>query len=348
MIVYILDKDFNRVDIISDYISLIWTDRWNTFGDFEIHLPTSPRYTKINPGTVLTMSESPTPMMIETVIRKEKELMFKGRSLEHIAQYIYFKTPFISRGSYERVAVDIFNRATLFDNHQVTFDRDLDLSIFSITLGTERLGKVVYETDDDSVFDQFKKILDINNSGYTLSSHKKDFASWNIRVDCLKTNDNVALSTSLNDFEYFENVKSITNYRNRAYVRYIQANGEEAYIQVSNSQFAGQVNLPWEYSSRMVLVDATNINREDYLSDVDHFLAVTAYGRAELSKYRFEHAFDGKLNPNMRYKYGRDYRLGDFIPVFNEDQKHLALVKEYIWSATTDSIEEYPTLEFSN
>lgn len=348
MIIYIMNNDYDRVDIITDYNSLIWTDRWNSFGDFELYLPASSRYNSIRPGTTITMSESTTPMLIETITRKEKELVFKGRSLEHIAQYVYFKKPSVVRASTERTAVEIFNRSRLYDNYDVTFDRNLDLSIFDVGLGSESSNQIVYETNDDSVFDQFKSLLDVTYSGYTLRKTNSQYGRWYIRVDRMRNNDSVALSTSLNDFESFENVRSISNYRNRAYVRYISTNGNETYLHVTNNQFAAQTNLPWEYSSRMVLVDATNINRDDFNSDEEYTSAVRSYGVAELSKYRYSNLFDGKLNHNMRYRYGTDYKLGDIIPVFSGNEKFSALVKEYIWSATKDSIEQYPTLEFLN
>lgn len=348
MIIYILDNAYNKVDMVSDYISFIWTDRWNEYGDFEIFVPRSNRYSSIRPGTVVTMSESSTPMMIETVTGNSNTIQFKGRSLEHIAEYTYFKKPFVSHGSIERIATDLFNRATLYDNYLVTFDRNLDLSIFSIVLGSEGSTRTSYETDDSSVFEQFKSLLDSTYAGYSITRTTGQYAWWKIHVDKLRKNDNAALSTALSDFEFFEVVKSISSYRNRAYVRYIDANDREQYLHVTNNQFGAITNLPWEYSSRMVLVDATNINVEDFNNNDDFINAVRIRGVIELSKYRYRHAFDGKLNPNMRHKFGVDYKLGDIIPVFHENQKYSAIVKEYIWSATKDSVENYPTLEFIN
>lgn len=350
MIIYTLDPRFQREDVITDYTSCIWTDRWDSYGDFELVLPNTPRYRNILPGKVLEMGRRrSSPMLIETVMTNSKEntVSFKGRSVEIIADNIFFNKSQVIKGTTEWVAAEVFKRSTHYDRYHMTFDRDLDLSVFSIGTARESDQRVVYQTGDDSVYKQFTSILSSNYSGYYIDRIPKGSnPAWQIVAGAPTTKNNMVLSTAMNDFEYFSTVRSISSYRNVAAVRYTTGPETTSYVMIRNPQFMGATNFGWEQATRMVLVDATSLKREDYETNDDFMTAVKREGYIKLGEQRYIHSFDGKLNPKSRFVYGRDYVLGDIIPVLNDQKRYSALVKEYIFSATKDEIQEYPTLEF--
>jgi len=86
----VLDKNFIAIDVIDEYESLIWTDRYNKYGDFEMYLPVNVKtLTNIKEDYYLTCKESEHTMIIETIqITSDKEkgniLKVTGRSLESI------------------------------------------------------------------------------------------------------------------------------------------------------------------------------------------------------------------------------------------------------------------------
>ena len=90
MIVYLLDKNFKKVKLIDEYISLIWTDRYNEAGDFELYLDASLENVKtFQIGMYLSSTSSEHMMIIETVeiksdIEDGSKLIVSGRSLESI------------------------------------------------------------------------------------------------------------------------------------------------------------------------------------------------------------------------------------------------------------------------
>lgn len=348
MIVFLLDKNLTRSDIITDFSELVWTDRWNDTGDFEIHLPNSSRYRSVLPGTIIEMSESRTPMLIETISNdRNKELVFKGRSVEHIAKYIYFRKYPILKGTVEDIAGQIFRLATSYDRYQSTFARDLDLSVFYSGATGATPGSLSYEVTEKSVFEQYTDVLATSYSGYEVYRRSNGVdAPFIIIASPIRENKNVSLSTSLYDFENFSTIRSISNYRNTAFVKYLGPDDSTRFVPINNNQKGVSTNLNWEMGRRMLLVDATNVKREDYTSDLEFLETVKMIGQAELSNYRYQYLFEGKLNPNMRFKYGFDYRLGDLIDVYNDGYKHKALIKEHIWAATQDGVESYPTIEF--
>ena len=90
MVFYLLDKNFNRVSIIDNYESAIWTDRYLEPGDFELYIPignTIP--SSISIGKYLMFTDSEHLMIIESLkietdIEDGNKLIVTGRSAESI------------------------------------------------------------------------------------------------------------------------------------------------------------------------------------------------------------------------------------------------------------------------
>lgn len=351
---FLLDRQFNRYEMISDFISLIWTERWATNGDFEVKLRYSDRYRNILPGTVIELSEKESsPMVIETVTHNRggsngDEIVLSGRSVEIFADSIYFKDQQVFTGTMEGIAGELLRRATHFDRYQATFERFLDLSVFtSITGSSEDRTNYYYESNDDSILKQYQDLLASVNSGYVIRRvDNHELATWSISTTLSRNNDNIVFSTSMNDFESFSTIRSITSYRNLAMVRYSVVEGEYRYLTVVNPHLQGHAALDREVAKRMHLVDATNIKREDFADNTAFTQALRVEGLKALVDHRYIYTFDGKVSSENRFTFGKDYRIGDRIPVHHQGQTFRSRVTEYIWSATKDEIQGYPTLEF--
>ena len=91
----LLDDSFNSVCAIDSFESLIWTDRYNEYGDFELYLFVNEdilQNVKLNYYFLLENAEValvPTVMIIEEIeletdIEKGDHLKISGRSLESI------------------------------------------------------------------------------------------------------------------------------------------------------------------------------------------------------------------------------------------------------------------------
>jgi hypothetical protein len=66
--IYTLDPLLRREYVFDTFKSLIWTERWQAYGDFELDIVTSTQAkTLLKPGTLLAMNLSHYVMRIETV-----------------------------------------------------------------------------------------------------------------------------------------------------------------------------------------------------------------------------------------------------------------------------------------
>lgn len=87
MHVYILNRDFVETGLIESYISLIWTERYDTVGDFELHVSSADAgQMDIGEGTVLSVRKSKRMMVVETIreVASNHTVVYSGRSLESI------------------------------------------------------------------------------------------------------------------------------------------------------------------------------------------------------------------------------------------------------------------------
>lgn len=88
----IMDKDFNVTNILDSFISFIWTDRYQSAGDFEVYVPASEEMAKMMPiDGYLSQDASPYCMVIEemqclTDVEDGNKMLFKGRSLESLLE----------------------------------------------------------------------------------------------------------------------------------------------------------------------------------------------------------------------------------------------------------------------
>lgn len=84
--IYVLNALYEEVDVIDTYQSLIWTERFDDVGEFELHTSNQPQYlTRLREGQVLSIPQSRRMMVVETIDdKRDGTLVFKGRSLESV------------------------------------------------------------------------------------------------------------------------------------------------------------------------------------------------------------------------------------------------------------------------
>lgn len=347
MIIYRMDKSLETNGIISDFISLVWTERWRGCGDFQLKIPYSHRYTDIVVGTPIGIAVDKTSvMMVESVENdSNRTLTFKGRSMECLLEAVYFTQQFVLTGTPEGNATDILKYATHYDRYKKTAGKTFDAFMFKPLLWSESSGKTVYASDDTSVLDQLQQVLSVSNSGYRLDKTGSDTSPFlQLILKAQRPNPDITLSTGLGDFESFTILSSINDYRNVAIVKYT-LNEVDYYMPVVTPEDS-RMYIHSEMKNRSIMVDATSVNRDDFASHQDFMDSLTTKGLIELYSRRFKHAFDGKLTENKRIKFGVNYFLGDVLPVIHDERTYNALVTEYIISYENGKNDAYPTLEF--
>jgi hypothetical protein len=363
MEVYTLDPLLRRESVIDSFESLIWTERFNEYGDFQLDIRSTVDSRRLLiPGMLLSMNESYRVMMVETIedsvdSEGSKILSVQGRSLEAILL--------------DRVAKESLSDLTTSPKWVITdTPADIARKIFHdicvtgilnsgdvipfIIEGTfmpedtipESTDDITVELDPTTVYDAIKDICTVWNMGFRIlrnfdmSQLYFDIYTGSDRTTGQTTLPSVVFTPELDNLQNTRELTTIDKAKNVAYV-YSPAGFQMVY--------AVGVDPEVEGFERKVLV----VNASDITSDnPDVITALQQRGNEELAKTRVNQNLDGEISQYSQFKYGIHYNLGDIVEVRSTDgATNNMRVTEQIFVSDKEGERSYPTLtvnEFIN
>jgi hypothetical protein len=357
MEVYILDSLYRRVDVVDVFDSLIWTERFSAYGDFELKLhSTLANRTKFKEGVKLAIHGSYRVMTVETVEDSTDNqglqiLSVKGTSMESVlvqrlALAALTDTTTDPKWSLTGTPVEIATQ--MFHDICVTGTLDPgdvipminEGSIFPADTIPAPPDDITYEVDPTTLYEAIKNLCDQYLLGFRLV---RNLDLGQLYFDVYTGSDRTTHQTSLPAVVFspsFDNLTdtteltSVAAYKNVAYV--ISPVGHAiVYPQDVDPDTEG-------FERRVLLVNATDITETDPTTAT---ALMTQRGYEELAKYRRISAFDGEISQNSKFVYGRDYNLGDLVEVRNTDGVGNTMqVTEHIFVSDKEGDRSYPTL----
>lgn len=358
MDIYVLDSLFRRIQVIDNHISFIWTERYNSLGDFEIRVrSTIETRSLLAIGTYLGLDRTMRVMVVETVERTITDedgpiLIAKGRSLEaiftkRVAWADWTRKPPASGWVYEDApeSIAVFAvRATCRDFPLFPADVIPNLDI------TEEVGDynvaafqddIVYATDTaKTVFDVVSEIAKNFDLGFSLTRKEDTGRLWFRMfngVDRTTVQDQYPKILFSNDFESLESTTQFASNADEYNVAYV-------FTPVGNRVVAPAMVDPdiagWDRKVLPVYADD--------ITDTDPVVAANKMdvrGRQELLKHQSVRAFDGQIRKDNPWVYGQDYNMGDMVEMRDEDGfTNRVRVTEQIFSSDRNGDNAYPTL----
>lgn len=353
MEVYVLDSLLRRERVIDLYESLIWTERFGAYGDFELVIRSTLENRSIfKAGALLAMQVSWRVMKVETVengvdSEGRRILTVSGSSLEsllldRIAMDTLTAPTWHLEGAPAAVA------RTIFDDICRTGVLSLDDRIPFLQPGTifplgnipEPLDPIVLDLPPQTVYDAIKAIADIWTLGFRLV---RNYDSSELYFDVYSGNDLTTGQTLLApvifspDLDNLQNTKELTSIESSKNVAYV--------VSPAGSLVVYPQDVPPDtggFDRRVLFVDANDITTE---SVTDVTAALTQRGKSELAQYRSFQAFDGEIDQNSQYVYQQHYNLGDLVEMRNRDGvTNQMRVTEQIFVSDKEGERSYPTL----
>lgn len=355
MELYTLDPLLRREAVIDSFESLIWTERYDQWGDFQLSIPASnTAWSLLREDTRLAMNLSHRVMVVETIEKEDRDgrkmLTIKGRSLEKILEDRVAKESlsnletspkWIITGLPAAVARKVF--------HDICVDGILDQYdvIPYIVEGSflpddnlpEPTDTITVELDPQSVYDVVSEICNVWGLGFRLL-RRGDLSQlyFNIYSGSNRTSAQALLPAVIftPELDNLQNTKELTsteNYRNVAYV-YSPAGVVKVYAPGVDPEVAG-------FERRILPVKIDSI--DEGIIDITAFL--TQRGNEELAKQRVLKAFDGEISQDSQFVYGRDYSLGDIVESRSDNgNTNNMRVTEQIFVQDQEGERSYPTL----
>lgn len=353
---YVLDPLLRRMAVVDRFESLIWTERFAAFGDFQIDIHSTPVHRNLlKTGTLLAMNESHRVMTVETVedtvdSEGRRMLSVKGRSLEAILLDRVAKNSIADLTVSPKWVItdepaDVARK--IFHDICVTGILDAADVIPFINEGTflsastipEPVDPITVELDPTTVYDAVEDICNVWSLGFRMLRNYDTSELW---FDIYTGSDRTSAQTTLPpviftpELDNLQNTKELTTVDKAKNVAYVYSPG--GFLKVYPIGVEADVG---GFDRHVLVVNASDITAET--TDIPG--ALLQRGMEELAKNRVYQAFDGEIPQTSLYKYGTHYNLGDIVEMRNTDGlTNNMRVTEQIFVSDREGERSYPTL----
>jgi hypothetical protein len=359
MDLFTLDSQIRRTALYDRYQSLIWTERFAAYGDFELKIhSSSDAKIAFQPGTRLALNESTRVMVCETMedtIDTEGRtlLTVKGSSLEKLLTDRTTKTNMNGSNSDPgfafpggelpaTIARYLFNWVVrsggLSAADRIPFL--VDGTGYPAGNIPEPIAPVVMTIPPGILYEEIKKICDVYGLGFRLyrngdlSQLYFDVYTGNDRTTQQTYLPAVIFSPDLDNLQDVSFLTSTASYKNVALVE--SPNGALYVYGASVSESISGLERKVLYVDASDITDAAGTVLNSKLAQ---------RGREKLSEHMNLAAFDGQISNNSQYRYHEHYELGDLVEIRNSDKvTNQMVVTEQIFVSDAEGDRQYPTL----
>lgn len=368
MNIEVFNTDFQRIAICDNYESIIWTDRYNDCGDFELYFAMDVSLLSIyQPDYYLVSDESEYVMIIEDLqITTDSEtgnhLIVKGRSLESILKRRIVWTQTLLRGKFQNAVKKLITQNITSPKlavRKITNFRFIDSEderITNLNLDDSALSEDdVVQFTGDVLFDAIKGLCDAFNVGFKITLTDDNIFEFRLYVGkdrsyTQNTNPYVVFSPTFENIINSDYSEMKSGYCN---VTLVAGEGEGS---ARRTQVAGETNST-ELNRRELYTDARDISstyEDDSKDPPEQKTIPTAQynkmlknrGLENLKEVDIKREFNGEVEATQLYKYGRDFFMGDVTELENEYGLVTRVqVMEFIYSNSTSETSAYPTFK---
>lgn len=344
----VLDTNFVPIDLLDSFESLIWTDRYCEYGDFEIYTKPSEhilrtlklnRYVQLK-GTdrVMVIEDSKPNDDVET----GHNLIITGRSLESILDRRIVWNQTILTGSLQDGIKKLINDSIITP---LNLDRTIPNFIFEDS-DDPQITSLIVDTQIPSgsdLYETIRKLCESYNIGFMVSLTENNKL-------CFTLYSGVDRSYDQTDNSYVIFSPTFDNLLNNSYLESVRSLktvslvvGEGEVEERMTTVVGGGEGL----DRREMFTDASDIGQdteEALLSDEEYLAQLAQKGNEDLAENSFQKRFEGQLDTSGVFTYGKDFFLGDIVQIVNEyGVKAKARVSELIHSQSLSGNDIYPT-----
>jgi hypothetical protein len=352
----ILDSDLESVGVLDMFESLIWTDRYSSYGDFEIYTSvTANTLSLLRQNYYLLLKESEHVMIIESVeIKSDTEngnkLLVKGRSLESILDRRVVWQQTILDGNFQEAIKQVLNENVINPDlatrkiTRFTYEDSTDPLITNLTISAQCNGEFVYEV--------IRQLCVINNVGFKITLTNDNNFLFKLYSGVDRSYSQLANPYVVFSPE-FDNIKN-SNYfetgRGLKTVALVGGEGEGPSRKTIWVESSGEINSDLE--RREIFTDASNISQTidgSLISDEEYETYLTEKGNEDLINNSSIQTFESEVDASQIFVYGRDFFIGDIMQIVNEyGIEGRVQVSELIFAQNASTTGIYPTFIMAN
>ena len=350
MDIYILDANFDVATTEDAYESLVWNERYNSPGDFELVIPaTASSVASIGMDSYLYIEKSEKIMIVEqqmpyTDVEDGHTIMFKGRSLESILD--------------RRI---IWQQTTLSGNVHNAIKRLITEAIINPTVASRQISNFIFEDSTDTAvtsltMDEMQftgdNLLEVIESicqsfkiGFKIYLNSNKQFVFKLYAGTNRTKEQTAVPQvefSLNNDNLFSGKLTI----NKAEYKNVTLIGGEGEGLERRTQTYGTAS---GLDRREYFTDARDISSNNgEIADTEYNNMLIERGKQKLNEQIISKEVDAEVDtlPGAMYVFNKDYFLGDLVE--NVDiygTRSVSRVTEMTMSITAKEYKYHPIFE---
>lgn len=349
MELFVLNADFESIAVIDTYESMIWTDRYNAYGDFEIYFAMDKNLLEyIKEDYYLWLKDSEHSMIIEDIkidadTEEGNRLIVTGRSLESILERRIIWGQRIFSGNLQNAIQIMLNENIISPSvadrkiANFIFVPSTDSKITSLTIDNQYTG--------DDLYTVIKGLCEENNIGFKIVLTDDNQFAFSLYAGADRSYDQtenpyVVFSPNFENIINSNYFSSKAGYRN---VTLVAGEGEGA------SRKTTVVGSASGLDRRELFTDARDISsdtEDGTLSDAEYIAQLRTKGLKNLADHMITTAFEGEVEVTRLFKYGEDFFIGDIVQIANEyGNENSAYISELIISNSDEGLSIYPTFK---
>ncbi len=347
----LLNEKKETIDIIDTFESLIWSDRYTSYGDFEIYTTTEKLSLFLTDEMLYLINPKSEHVMIVNQYKIESD----AESGNHLTVTGY---------SLESILMDrcVWTQTTLNGKIQSQVKKLIDQNVINPSDPARKIEDFIFEWNDDpildsitiraqftgdTVYDAIKSVCDSAKVGFKITFNENRQFVFKLYVGIDRSYDQnvnpyVEFSPEFDNIINSNYIESKASYKNVALVAGEGEGINRKTTVVGNASATG-------LKRKEVYVDARDISSNDgmnTISDAQYIDLLKQRGEKNLAEYGVTKVTEGQADISQMYKYGTDFSLGDIVQLSNEYGMKLKVrVSEFIYSENVNEVTTYPTFE---
>lgn len=318
----LLNTSLDAIAVIDDYESVIWTDRYQEYGDFEIYTPVTPDIISVlKQDYYLISRESEHVMIIEKLLIKTdaetgNHITITGRSLESLlTRRIVWKqrslTGKLQNGIKTLLTENVIS-PSIADRkiENFIFEESTDERITALTIDAQYTG--------DELYDVISKLCKEHDIGFkiTLNDDKQFVFKLYMGTDrSYDQTENPYVIFSPN----FENIVNSNYLESKSALKNVTLIGGEGEGSKRKYTTVGKAS---GLDRRELFTDARDISstKEDdtTMTTSEYNALLKQRGNEKLAENVDVTSFEGEIETTMMFRYREDFFDGDIVQIENE------------------------------
>lgn len=358
MDIMVLDKNFEMFYLIDAYRSMIWTERYNKAGDFELYTEVSGETLKyVTKDCYLSIKDSDRIMIVDTIdIISDRDIgnhiKITGKSLEYILN--------------RRI---VWGLQELKTDLQTAIKNLLDWSIISPKNTDRKISNFIFQTVTDSritgikidkqytgenIYTAVTELCEEYDIGFKVLLNNSNQFVFSLYAGVDRSYDNTA-NPYVAFSPKFENLVESNYYDSNADFKNITlVAGEDKDKNRKYRSYPESAKAEKGLARRELFTDARDIQseykdddgKEHKLTEAQYNTKLDERGKLKLSECTAKTAFEGEVEPYYSFVFKKDYYLGDIVQIENEyGFGGTARITEVVTSHNESGYSVYPTFE---